>query len=151
MLDGMDGTKLPARIGYAVVALGAAGAAGFYASIWLLPKFASQAAGDDDGYGLFRAALGIALVAGVTAALVGLTLPWKRRKRRGRGRRIVVASIIVVLLSVAFASQAHKVLYDLLFAAWLAYALAFTYVRHGVLDKAKSTSSEEPVAATEAE
>ena len=147
----MNAVGLPARIGYAVGALAAVGTAGFYASIWLLPKFASQAADEDDGYGLFRAALGIALGAGVTAALVGLTLPWKRRKRRGRGRRIVVASVIVVLLSVAFASQAHKVVYDLLFAAWLAYALAFTYVRHGVLDKAKTGSSEEPAAVTEAE
>ena len=151
MLDGMDGTKLPARIGYAVVALSAVGAAGFYASIWLLPKFASQAVDGDDGYGLFRAALGIALGLGVTAALVGLTLPWKRRKCRGRGRRIVVASVIVVLLSVAFASQEHKVIYDLLFAAWLAYVLAFTYVRYGVLDKPKTHSPGELAVAADAE
>lgn len=147
----MNAVGLPARIGYAGAALAAAGAAGFYASIWLLPKFASQAAEDDDGYGLFRAALGIALGVGITAAMVGLTLPWKRRKRRGRGRRITVAAVIVVLLSVAFASQQHKIVYDLLFAAWLAYVLAFTYVRHGVLDKPGTRSSTEPAAAAEVE
>ena len=119
--------------------------------MWLLPKFVARAADDDDGYGLFRTALGIALGLGLTAALVGLTLPWKRRKRRGRGRRIVIASVIVVLLSVAFASQQHKVIYDLLFAAWLAYALAFTYVRFGVLDKPKMRSPAEPSSAAEAE
>ena len=143
----MNAVGLPARIGYAVAALAAAGAAGFYASIWLLPKFVSQVAEDDDGYGLFRMALCIALVLGATAALVGLTLPWKRRKRRGRGRRIVAASVIVVLLSVAFASQGHKILYDLLFAAWLAYVLAFTYVRHGVLDKSRTQGATESAAA----
>ena len=147
----MNSVGLPARVGYAVAALAAAGTAGFYASIWLLPKFVAQAADNDDGYGLFWTALGIALGLGLTAALVGLTLPWKRRKRRGRGRRIVIASVIVVLLSVAFASQQHKVIYDLLFAAWLAYALAFTYVRFGVLDKPKMRSPAEPSSAAEAE
>jgi peptidoglycan/LPS O-acetylase OafA/YrhL len=139
----MNAVGLPARLAYAVAALAAAGVAGFYASIWLLPKVVAQSADDDDGYGLFRAALGIALGLGVTAALVALTLPWKRRKRRGRGRRIAIASVVVVLLSVAFASQRHRVVYDLLFAAWLAYALAFTYVRYGVLDKPKTRSSGE--------
>src|SRR5690348_16308610 len=103
MLDGMSGTELPTRIGYAIAAVGAVGAAGLYASIWLLPKFAVQAAEDDVGYGLFRAALGIALGVCITAALVGLTLPWRRRKRRGRSRRTIIAAVVVVLLSVAFA------------------------------------------------
>lgn len=147
----MNAVGLPARIGYAVAALVAAGAAGFYASIWLLPKFAAPAAEDDGGYGLFRAALGIALGLGTTAALVGLTLPWKRRKRRGRGRRITIAAVMAVLLSVAFASQQHKILYDLLFAAWLAYVLAFTYVRHGVLDKPVTRPVADPPTAAETE
>ena len=151
MLVRMNAVGLPARIGYAVAALAAASAAGFYAGIWLLPKFASQAAEADDGYGLFRAALGIALGMGLTAALVGLTLPWKRRKRRGRSRRIIVAAIVVVLLSVGFASQQHRVLYDLLFAAWLAYVLAFTYVRYGVLDKQRVSSAVDSSATAEAE
>jgi Kef-type K+ transport system membrane component KefB len=147
----MNTVGLPARVGYAVASLAAVGAVGFYASIWLLPKFVSQAAEHDDGYGIFRMALGIALGLGVTAALVGLTLPWKRRKRRGRGRRIGIASVIVVLLSVAFASQQHRVIYDLLFAAWLAYVLAFTYVRYGVLDKPKASVSREAAAEAESE
>jgi Kef-type K+ transport system membrane component KefB len=139
----MNAVGLPARVGYAVASLAAVGAAGFYASIWLLPKVASQAADDDDGYGIFRAALGIAIALGFTAALVGLTLPWKRRRRHGRGQRIAISGVIVVLVSVGFASQEHSVLFDLLFAAWLAYVLAYTYVRYGVLDKASSRRSEE--------
>jgi Kef-type K+ transport system membrane component KefB len=147
----MNAVGLPARIGYAVAALGAVGVAAFYASIWLLPHFVAQGADDDDGYGLFRAALGIALGLGVTAALVGLTLPWKRRKRRGRGRRIAVAAVVVVLISIGFASQEHKVIYDLLFAAWMAYALAFTYVRHGVLDPPNTRSVGESAASAATE
>jgi MFS family permease len=131
----MNAVGLPARIGYAVGALAAAGAAGFYASMWLLPKFVSEAADDDNGYGIFKAALGIGLALGVTAALVGLTLPWKRRKRRRRGRRIAISAVIVVLVSLGFASQEHSLIVDLLFAAWLAYALSFTYVRYAVLDR----------------
>ena len=147
----MNAVGLPARIGYAVGSLAAVGAAGFYASMWLLPKFASRAAEDDDGYGIFRMALGIALALGVTAALIGLTMPWKRRKRHGRGQRLVISGLIVVLVSVGFASQEHSLLFDLLFAAWLAYVLAFTYVRYGVLDRSRSHSSAEDGATAAAE
>jgi len=142
----MNAVGLPARVGYAIASLAAVGAATFYASIWLLPKFAS-AAEDDDGYGVFRRALGIAIALGFTAALTGLTLPWKRRKRRGRGQRIVISAAVVVLASVGFASQEHSVLFDLLFAAWLAYVLAYTYVRYGVLDNPTFRSSEETASA----
>ena len=147
----MTAVGLPARIGYAVAALAAVGTAGFYASIWLLPKVVAQGGDDDDGYGLFRAALGVALGLGVTAALVGLTLPWKRRKRRGRGRRFAIAGVIVVLVSIGVASQEHKIVYDLLFAVWLAYALALTYVRYGVFDKSKTRAAGDSGAAAEAE
>jgi hypothetical protein len=132
----MNTVGLPARISYAVAALGAVGTAGFYASMWLLPRVLSNSGDDDDGYAIFRTALGIALGLGFSAALLGLTLPWKRRRRRsGRGRRIAVSFLFVVGLSVGFASQQHHLVLDLLFAAWLAYALSYTYVRHGVLDK----------------
>ena len=145
--DGMNAVGLRARIGYALGSLAAVGAAGFYASMWLLPKLASHAGQDDDGYGMFRMALGIAVALGFTAALLGLTLPWKRRKRHGRGQRIVISAVIVVLVSVGFASQAHSLMFDLLFAAWLAYMFAFTYVRHGVLDTSKRGSSNDTSAA----
>jgi hypothetical protein len=136
----MNAVGLPARIGYAVAALAAVGAAGFYAGIWLLPKFLSDTADSDDGYGIFSAAVGIALALGFSAGLLGLTLPWKRRRRKsGRGRRLAISAVFVVLVSIGFASQDHQLLFDLLFAAWLAYALAYTYVRYGVLDTARET------------
>jgi O-antigen/teichoic acid export membrane protein len=140
----MNAVGLPARIGYAVTALAAVGTAGFYASIWLLPRVVSDTAGDDDGYGLFRAAVGIALCLGLSAALVGLTMPWTRRRRRsGRGRRIALSFLIVVGLSIGFASQHHYLALDLFFAAWLAYVLAYTYIRHGVLDKPSAHTLED--------
>jgi len=140
----MNAVGLPARIGYAVTALAAVGTAGFYASIWLLPRVVSDTADDDDGYGLFRTAVGIALGLGFSAALLGLTMPWKRRRRRnGRGRRIALSFLIVVGLSVGFASQQHHLVLDLFLAAWLSYVLAYTYVRHGVLDKASARSLED--------
>lgn len=134
----MNGVGLPARIGYAVLGLTAVGMAAFYASMWLLPRFMSDAADSDDGYGIFRAAVGIGLALGFSASLLGLTLPWRRRKRKsGRGRRLAVSAVLVVLMSIGFASQEHHLIFDLLFAAWLAYALAYTYVRYGVQDKSR--------------
>ena len=141
----MSAENLPTRIGYAAVAFLAVAAAGFYATIWLAPRF-TRPTTDDDGYELFRTAIGVAVAVGFSAALAGLTLPWKRRKRRsGRGRRIAISCVIVVALSVAFASQDHALLFDLLFAAWLAYMLAFTYVRYGLLDRSKrNVESDDP-------
>lgn len=132
---GMNAVGLPARIGYAIAGLLAFGTAGFYLALWGLPKVVSDTAVDDDGYGIFRAAIGIALTIGSSAALMALTLPWKRRRRRsGRGRRIAISFLFVVGLSTGFASQQHSLVLDLLVAAWLAYAFAYTYVRHGILD-----------------
>lgn len=132
----MNSEGLPARIASGIAASAAVGGAVFSAGMWLLPRFVSQPADVDDGYGIFTAALGVALVLGFTAGLVALTLPWKRRRRLGgRGRRIAISAVFVVLVSVGFASRDHRLVLDLLFAAWLAYALAFTYVRYGVLDR----------------
>jgi len=139
-------------MGYALAALVAAGTAGFYASMWMLPKLVSDSAEDDDGYGIFRTAIGIALALGFSAALLALTMPWKRRRRRsGRGRRIAISFVFVVGLSMAFASQQHRLVLDLLFAAWLAYSLAYTYVRYGVLDKSTGHASGDSSSAVESE
>jgi hypothetical protein len=148
----MESVGLPARIGYALASLVAVGVAAFYASMWLLPKVLSNAAEDDDGYAIFRTAVGIALALGFSAALAGLTMPWKRRKRRsGRGRRIAISFVFVVGLSMAFASQQHSLVLDLLFAVWLAYAFAYTYVRYGLLDTARTRKAPESAAAASAE
>jgi hypothetical protein len=129
---------LPARIGYAVAALPAAGAAAFYLTIWLLPILSEPLIGESGGQEIFLTALGVAAVVGFTAFLMALTLPWVRRRRRsGRGVRISISCVVVLVASLAFAGQGHAVYYDLAFAAWLAYVMAFTFVRYGVLDRAK--------------
>lgn len=136
----MSTSGLAARVAYAAGALAAVGAAGFYSSMWLLPKLVSGS--DDDGYETFLLSLGIGLALGFSAGLLGLTLPWIRRRRRsGRAQRMAISSAIVVIVSVGFASQEHQLIVDLLIAAWLAYTLAFTYVRYGVLDSPRVRAS----------
>jgi len=138
MLTEMRGAGLPARVVYAAIALPAGGVAGFYACVRLLPKLASMlglSAPEADTEALFRLALSVGAGAALTAFLCALTLPWKRRRQRqGRGIRISVTCVLVVAASLAFAGLGHRLIYDLLFAAWLAYLFALTYVRYGVVD-----------------
>ena len=141
----MDGVGLPARIGHAIAALALGAVIGFYCSIWLLPKLVTLLQGPDAGvdeFLLFQGALGVGTGLAFTAALVALTLPWKRHRRRsGRQRRIVVSGVFVVLASLSFASQGHALIYDLAFAVWLAYAMAYTFVRYCVLDSARRSGA----------
>lgn len=147
----MNAASLPARIVYAVVALPLGGAAGFYA-VMLLPKLATIYPKLDtniaaylpkldpggDGYGIFKIALWVGGVVAFTACLTALTLPWeRRRKRRGRALRIALSCVAVVVASAGFADMVHTLIYDLLFAVWLAYVMAYTFVRYGVLDQAR--------------
>lgn len=133
----MGAVSLPARIGYAIVALPVGEAVGFAAMYWVFPaieKFLMGWAPTVDENKTY-VALGVGAGVAFTAFLVALTLPWRRRKRRsGRMRRVIISGVCVLVASVAFAGLGHSILYDLLFAAWLAYLTAFTYVRYGVLD-----------------
>jgi hypothetical protein len=141
----MSAVGLPARICYAIVALPAGGAAGFYSVIWLLPKLADLLQQPDLGlenYTMFASALFFGGAVALTASLVALTLPWKRRrKHRGRELRIVLSSIFVVLASAAFSGLGNALIVDLAFAGWLAYTVTFTIVRYGVLDHARRPSN----------
>lgn len=135
----MRATGLAARILYAAVALPAGFAAGFSATVWLLPTavpvlgIASPAAHSEE---IFRLGLSVGAVVTVPAFLCALTLPWRRRRhRRGRAWRTAISAIVVVAASLVFADLGHRLRYDLLFAAWLSYTLALTYVRYGVLDR----------------
>jgi hypothetical protein len=138
MLTGMRGAGLAARVVYAAIALPAGGAAGFYACVRLLPKLAPMLglpSPEADSEALFQLALSVGAGVALTAFLCALTLPWKRRRQRhGRGTRIFVTCVLVVGASLAFAGLGHRLIYDLLFAAWLAYLFALTYVRYGVVD-----------------
>jgi hypothetical protein len=141
----MKATGLPARIIYSIFGLALGAVAGFYASMWEYPIMMLRIQGRDadlDGYQIFNLSLGVGAVLAFSAFLVALTLPWKRPRRRGgRGRRFVVAGIFVVLASLAFAGLHHRVIYDLAFAAWLAYMTAYTYVRYGIRDPRRPRAS----------
>jgi len=138
----MKPTDLSARILYAVVALPAGFAVGFFATAYLLPTIAvhigiaSPPAKSED---LFRLALSAGAVICVPAVLCALTLPWRRRRhRRGRTWRLSVSSAIVIAASLIFAGAGHGLLYDMLFATWLGLTLALTFVRYGLVDQKSS-------------
>jgi hypothetical protein len=143
----MNASSLPARLGYAIVAIPVGEAAGFAVAYWVFPaieKFVlnwAPAAEDK-----MSTAFGVGAAVAFTAFLLALTLPWRRRKRRsGRMRRSIIAGVFVLLASLAFAGLGHGIVYDLAFTVWLAYLTAFTYVRYGVLDRARQTGvSTEP-------
>jgi uncharacterized membrane protein YfcA len=140
----MNASGLPARIVYTVAALPLGGAAGFSLSMYLLPKLAARFPQMDpgvDGRAFFNVALGVGAAMAFSAALLALTLPWSRhRKRQGRRWRITVSCVAVVAASVAFAAEVHGLVYDLVFAAWMAYMVAYTFVRYGVMDQARRRS-----------
>jgi hypothetical protein len=48
----------------------------------------------------------------------------------------------VVGASLLFADQGFRIVYDLIFAAWLSYLLAFTFIRYGVTDEARRRISQ---------
>jgi len=142
----MNAVGLPARIVYAAIALPLGGAAGFYGGVWLLPRFAGAflrvSPASLQGYGMFESAVDLGIAFGFMAFLLALTLPKIRhRKHRGRTRRMAIAGGFVVLASLAFAGEGHPVTWDLAFAGWLAYAVAFTYVRYGVVDRPRRSSA----------
>jgi len=131
-------TSLPFRVAYALLAFPLAAGAGFYGCILLWPRAAALLHGPDPGldwYGMFIGSLTVGLGLGFAAALVALTMPWRRQRRRsGRGTRAVISCAVVLAATLAFTGGEHTLLFDLGFAAWLAYALTFTFVRYGVLD-----------------
>jgi hypothetical protein len=137
--------SLPARIAYALMALPAGGAAGFYSIMFLLPQLAGKYPKLDtgmSGQGMFNLAVSVGAAIGFTAAIFALTLPWIRhRKRRGRPWRITASFVIVMVASVGFADMVPRLTLDLLFAAWLAYTMAYTFVRYGVIDDPRRVSS----------
>ena len=140
----MSAVGLPARIGYALIALPAGEAAGFYSVVWVSPKMSLLLQVPNiapENYTTFVTALYVGGAVALTASLVGLTLPGRRRrKRRGRPWRIALSGTLLVLASSAFAGLGHTLLVDFAFAAWLAYTVTFTFVRYGVLDQARRTS-----------
>jgi hypothetical protein len=141
----MKVSSLPARIVYTAVALPLGAAVGFYSSMHILPEFTANHPQIDpnmDGSGIFDIAVCVGAGLSFAASLFALTLPWIRhRKLGGRGWRIGLSCVLVVLASLLFAEEGFKLIYDLLFAGWLTYVLAFTFVRYGVIDQARRRSS----------
>jgi hypothetical protein len=135
---GMDATGLPARIVYTAIAAPVTGAGAFYSCMGILPEFTAsypQLDPSSTGYGIFKIAVCVGIAVAVTAALLTLTLPWIRhRKLKGRGLRMGISAVLVVVAAVAFSDEGFKLGYDLLFAAWLTYVMAYTFVRYGVTE-----------------
>jgi drug/metabolite transporter (DMT)-like permease len=108
-------------------------------SMWLLPKLIILTHESDpgmEGFDIFKLAISVGAVLSFTAAMVALTLPWARlRKRRGRSWRLGIGCVFVGLASLGFAGRGHSVIADLAFAAWLAYTVSYTFVRYGLLDQ----------------
>jgi hypothetical protein len=141
----MSSASLPARIVYTAVALPLGGAAGFYSIMLLLPKLVAKYPRLDtgmSGQGMFNLALSAGAAIAFTASLFALTLPWSRhRKRQGRRWRTAASFVVVLVASVGFADIVPRLILDILFAAWLAYTMAYTFVRYGVVDEARRASS----------
>jgi hypothetical protein len=141
----MTAASLSARLAYTVVATPLGWAAGFYSCMRFLPEFTishSQIEPNLDDAGIFRIAICAGAAIALTASLCALTLPWIRhRKTPGRSWRLAFSCVLVVLASIFFADLGFRIIYDLLFAAWLTYLLAFTFVRYGVTDQSRRASS----------
>jgi cyanate permease len=141
----MNAKSLPVRIVYAVAALPLGGATGFYSIMFLLPKLVGKYPKLDAGMSgqeMFNLAVSVGAAIGFMAAIFALTLPWIRhRKRRDRPWRIAASFVIVLVASVGFADLVPRLILDLLFAAWLAYTMAYTFVRYGVIDEPRRVSA----------
>jgi len=141
----MKAVSLPARIAYTVIGAPLAAAIGFSLCMRILPDFTASHPQLDpigDGSGIFNIAASVGGALAFAVALYALTLPWIRhRKRSGRAWRIALSCAAVVFASLLFAEQGFQLIYDLAFAAWLTYTLAFTFVRYGVIDQERRRSS----------
>ncbi|HEV2647343.1 MAG TPA: hypothetical protein VGU46_13345 [Acidobacteriaceae bacterium] len=135
---------LPARALSASAAFVLVGAVIFHICMRVLPGYVANHPEYNpgiDGYGMFKTAIGIAFASGLTLSLPLLTLPGIRRRRRGgRPVRTAVACGLVVGGSLLFAEEGFSLGSDVLFAAWLAYLLSFTFVRYGLRDEARRSS-----------
>ena len=141
----MKAANLPVRVAYAAGALVLSGAVVFYGSMQVLPHLTRIFPGldpDMDGYRIFKIAICSAVVIAFSLCLYELTLPGTRpRKRRGRRLRLTVTSVCVVLSTLSFNGLGLGWICDILFAVWLTYTVAYTFVRYGVLDDAKRSSN----------
>jgi CDP-diglyceride synthetase len=140
----MNAASLPVRVFYALIAIPAGGAVGFYSSMLLLPKLVTvfpQLDSDGEGFGVFKLAICVGAALAFTMSLLALTMPWKRhRKRHGRAGRIGVTCALVVVTSAGLSVEGVSLLLDLGFAVWLAYTMAYTFARYGVVDQARRRS-----------
>jgi hypothetical protein len=137
----MKAASLPTRIAYAAAAFVLSGAVMFFYCMRVLPQLTGifpELDPEMDGYRIFKIAICAAGAMGFSLCLYELTQPGTRpRKRRGRRLRLAVAGVVVVMASLAFNGLGLGWIWDLLFAAWLTYTVAYTFVRYGVMDEVK--------------
>jgi hypothetical protein len=123
-----------------VIALAVGAAAGFFGILALLtrtpigPLF-QDAHQSMEGFGYFMMGLAGAASTAITAALIFITLPWKRPlKASGKIGRFVIAALSSLLAFVILIGQGHALAFVLAITIWIALVAYFTYVRHGILD-----------------
>jgi hypothetical protein len=123
-----------------VIAFAIGAVAGFFGTLALLtrtpigPLF-KDAHPSVAGFGYFMMGLAEAAATAVTAALLFITLPWKRPlKDSGTIGRFVIAGLLSLLTFVILTGQGHAPAFVLAITIWIALVAYFTYVRHGILD-----------------
>ncbi|MDP9038989.1 MAG: hypothetical protein M3O02_06915 [Acidobacteriota bacterium] len=149
----MGATGLPARLAYAALAAPLASAAGFYAGAALFGRILPLLNGvqqPEPGWAEFVFSLLLGLAAGFSAFLYALTLPRLRlRRRRGRTARIALSALVVLVIAVAAEAEGVPTPVTLALTLWFSLILTFTFIRYGVLDRARRRilrESERPAA-----
>jgi hypothetical protein len=123
-----------------VIALAVGALGGFFGMLALLtrtpigPLF-QDAHPSMAGFRYFKMGLAVAAATAITAALIFITLPWKRPlKASGKFGRVVTSALLSLLTFVILTGQGHAPAFVLAITIWIALVTYFTYVRHGILD-----------------
>ena len=88
-----------------------------------------------EAFGYFMMSLAGGAATGISAGLLFITLPWKRPlKAIGKISRVGIAALLSLLIFFILSGQGHAPMFVFGITSWIALAVYFTYVRHGILD-----------------
>ncbi len=144
----MSGTGLPARILYALGFTPVGCVAGFYVGVYVFTRLIPLLEGISDpapGWADFVFSLLVGVGAGFSVFFYALTLPRHRLRRRGgRVWRLVWSALLVFVVAVTVQVEGVPLRYTVGLMLWLSLTLTFTFVRYGVLDKARRKPPDPP-------